>query len=664
VSFLSLTTALIAAGLAVPLLLLLYFLKLRRQDRKVSSTLMWKKAVRDLQVNAPFQKLRRNLLLFLQLLILAAVLFGMANPVANFLKRPERNIVLLIDQSASMSTLEADGRTRIEHAKQAAMEFVDTIQGESRAMVIGFSDRANVVSSFTHDKRRLYRLIEQIEPTDGPSNISEAIQLAEAYSTKLVSASGEGWDPDSIEMADIEVFSDCRIADAAEGYVSRGEMHGHIIGAAADNAGIVGFDVRRDLERPGMLSVFAQVQNFGPTAVESHVSLSLDGRLLSVQDVTLGPARSLTTRAAAGRASDETTPAARNVIFELRHEAGGVIEVELNRKDALPLDNVVSAPIDPPRALRVLVVTDRKEVRFIMDRLFRKAFELDDITIMSTSEYEDADDDVVAMEGRSAFDLIVVDNHDTGRLLPGNYVFFNGVPQIDDCSLGEDVHEQVFVSWQESHPLLRHVSLENVFALKWRRLTLPSHAALLAEGEDSTAIAFITDPGHRYVITAFDLLDSDFRMQYAFIVFMQNAMFYLASGGLTDTGLLITPGDTMTLAVPPGAETMRLTRPDGSTDDVEVRDRLTINYANTRKCGLYKAVFDDPAETAVTYATNVLDANESMIAPNANFTIAGNPVRSVAGDIKINEPLWPWAVAAALAILLIEWWIYNRRVMI
>ncbi len=663
-SFLSLTTALIAGGIAVPLLLLLYFLKLRRQDRKVSSTLMWKKAVRDLQVNAPFQRLRKNLLLFLQLLILAAVLFGMANPVVNFLKRPERNIVLLIDQSASMSAMEADGRTRLEHAKQAAMEFVDTIQGESRAMVIGFSDRANVVCSFTNDKRRLNRLIEQIESTDGPSNISEAIQLAEAYSTKIVSASGEGWDPDSIELADIEVFSDCRIADAAEGYVSRGEMHGHIIGAASDNAGIVGFDVRRDLERPGMLSVFAQVQNFGPTAITSHVSLSLDGRLLSVQDVSLGPARSLTTRPAVGRASGEASAVARNVIFELRHEAGGTVEVELNRKDDLPLDNVVSAPIDPPRALRVLVVTDRKEIRFIMHRLFTMAFEMEDVTVMGIAEYEDADDDVIAIEDRSAFDLIVIDKHDTSRLLPGNYVFFNGVPQIDGCSLGEDVDEQVFVSWQESHPLLRHVALENVFVLKWRRLTLPSHAALLAEGEDSTAIAFITDPGHRYVITAFDLLDSDFRMQYAFVVFMQNAMFYLASGGLTDTGRLIAPGETITVAVPPGAETMRMTLPDGSTDEVEVRDRLTISYAKTRRRGIYKASFDDPAETTETYAANVLDDNESMIAPNESFMIAGNPVKTIAGEIKINEPLWPWAVAAALVILFIEWWIYNRRVVI
>ena len=88
-----------AAAVAVPLLLLLYFLKLKRQETIVSSTLLWKRAVQDLQVNAPFQRLRRNLLLLLQLLALLAILLALAGPVVAWKGGPGKRYVLLIDRS-------------------------------------------------------------------------------------------------------------------------------------------------------------------------------------------------------------------------------------------------------------------------------------------------------------------------------------------------------------------------------------------------------------------------------------------------------------------------------------------------------------------------------------------------------------------------------------
>ncbi|MCB9853211.1 MAG: VWA domain-containing protein [Phycisphaerales bacterium] len=660
-SFLTWPAALMAASISIPLLLLLYFLKLRRVERTISSTLLWKKAIQDLQVNAPFQKLRKNLLLLLQFLLLLAVLMAIAGPVVNFVRQPERNVVLLIDQSASMRTKEADGRLRIDLAREAARDFVDNLPSGSKAMVVAFSDRAEVVCTFTNDKRRLKDRIDSIEATDAKSRIGEALQLAVAYSSSFVETTGDaGFNPESLQIADIELFGDGRLTDAADEFVTRARMTHHIIGQASDNVGITAYDVRREIDRPGVVSVFAEIQNFGDKPVTLDASLFLDDKLKDVQQVTLGPASIATSRPA----SDDLL-SGRNVLFEpFDHDAGGVLTVKLSRDDSFPLDNVASGPIDPPRALRVLVVADDREIAYMMERVFRDALEINDVTLMGAGNYEDAEESELAVEGRSAFDLVVLSDHDTARLFPGNYIFFGGVPKIDSLTVDGDVEENFFVTWREGHPLLRYVTLDNVYTRKWKRLNLPPHAARLVDGEDSTVMALITDPGHRYLVVAFGLLDTNFRMQPAFPIFMQNAVDYLAGGAVTDSSRLIAPGDTFTVPTPPGAQMMTVVRPDGTEEEVAVEDRHTMTYGRTREIGSYLVKFDDKDKTTETFCANILDATESTIRPNKALTLSGQAIETVSGDVEVNEPLWPWAVGLALVLLLVEWWIYNRRVMI
>src|SRR5947209_12751665 len=114
--FLSPAAGAIAAAVVIPLLLLLYFLKLRRRELPVASTLLWRKAIQDLQVNSPFQRLRRNLLLLLQLLILLALLLAFSRPVTSYRPPPGARSVILIDRSASMSAKDMNGRSRLEEA--------------------------------------------------------------------------------------------------------------------------------------------------------------------------------------------------------------------------------------------------------------------------------------------------------------------------------------------------------------------------------------------------------------------------------------------------------------------------------------------------------------------------------------------------------------------
>src|SRR6185295_18087451 len=97
----------------------LYFLKLKREQRVVPSTLLWKKVIEDMQVNAPFQKLKYSLLLMLQILLIALIGFALARPYLNIGGVAGKKTVLLIDTSASMATRDGGDGGRLSRLDAA-----------------------------------------------------------------------------------------------------------------------------------------------------------------------------------------------------------------------------------------------------------------------------------------------------------------------------------------------------------------------------------------------------------------------------------------------------------------------------------------------------------------------------------------------------------------
>src|SRR3954469_4408086 len=91
-----------AVLIGVPVAIIaLYFLKLRRRPVEVPSTLLWRRSIEDLHVNSLFQRLRRNLLLFLQLLVVLLAMLALAGPQVQGSSGQGRRLVLAIDNSAS-----------------------------------------------------------------------------------------------------------------------------------------------------------------------------------------------------------------------------------------------------------------------------------------------------------------------------------------------------------------------------------------------------------------------------------------------------------------------------------------------------------------------------------------------------------------------------------
>ena len=99
------------AFLGLAAILALYMLKRRFEEHEVPSTYLWRRMLADQNANRPFQKLRKNLLMVLQLAVVALLALALMHPATKGLTGGD--YVPIFDTSLSMR---ADGR--MEQAKE------------------------------------------------------------------------------------------------------------------------------------------------------------------------------------------------------------------------------------------------------------------------------------------------------------------------------------------------------------------------------------------------------------------------------------------------------------------------------------------------------------------------------------------------------------------
>jgi len=644
-----------AAAAAVPLLLLLYFLKLKRREVLVSSTLLWKRAVQDLQVNAPFQRLRRNLLLLLQLLALAAVLVALAGPVLAWKRGPGQRYVVLIDRSASMSATDVKP-SRLEAAKEQAKVFIESMRGGSaislhdasdHAMVIAFDQHAKVMCNFTLDKRQLLAALDAIEPSDGPSRLSEVVTVARAFAQ---SPGVEANIRSAEETAKLVLFSDGRIQDLDGVVVAPDELVFHRIGETPDNVAVTAMDARRSYEQPEQVEVFASLANYGAEPVTRDVQLAIDGNVQAVRSVTV-PAR----QAQAGEVPFK--PGQMAVNFSLSHREAGVLEVRQLGTDALSRDDVAWSILEPPKRLSVLLVTKGNPV--LESAL--QACPLARLDPCTPAGFDALDPAVFTVQQR--YDVVVLDDHVPARLPLCRYLVLGSPPKGIDVNAPRELENQVIVDWRTQHPVLQYVNLTNLFVAKCHRLELPRDAEVLAEFNESPALALVRRQGSTYLLAGFDVLQSNWPFEPSFVLFCYNALSFLGaqvgSGGRHELAV----GEPISIESVPAETTLLLTRPDATEVELTPDPSGTIRFPGTYHVGVYAV--GTPDQSRRFYAVNLLDAEESRIEPQDEIKFSSVTIAAQEQVVqRANVPLWPLLVLAALVLVCLEWLAYNLRVRI
>lgn len=312
--------ALLGLALAAPIIAM-YILKLRREERTISSTFLWRRMVRDVEANAPWQKLRRNILLLLQLLLLLLLVLALARPFFATQGIAGRNLVLIIDRSASMGATDI-APSRLAAAKEQAIALIDQLPDGGRATVIAAGGQMEVPASATTDRRELRNAINNIALNiGGDSDLSQPLALASALVARE-------------EQSEVAIISDGNVIVPPNIEVPTTVRY-FPIGQSKSNVAISAMALQ-----PGAAgqTLFVQATNYDDALPAApRLDVYLDGALFNAYNLSLTP-------------SGE-----QSVVAEVP-AAVQVAEARLSTGDVLPIDD---------RAWAVSSVGESTQVRIV-----------------------------------------------------------------------------------------------------------------------------------------------------------------------------------------------------------------------------------------------------------------------------------------------------------
>jgi hypothetical protein len=628
----------------------LYFLKLKRQPLEVPSTYLWTRSIEDLRVNSLWQRMRQSLLLFLQLLLIALVAIALLRPSWEGERLEKDRYIFLIDNSASMNATDV-APSRLAEAKRRVEQMLDEMDSGSEVMIISFSDTAQVEQGFTMNVQELRRAVAGIRPTNRSTSLDEALRLAAGLANPNTSREiGTAQLAESLP-AKLYIMSDGRFPDV------RGFALGNLdakfvpIGAPdAANVGIVAFTTGRNENHPDQLQAFARLENHGSQEAAVSLELYLDDQLLDARQ----------TKVAAGDAANEA--------FALGSIDRGVLRLNVATPDVFMLDNQAWAIINPSRRARVLLVTSGNEP---LERA---------LTVPSAQQWADVTvEKPSALTGEAyrkeaagaAFDLMIYDRCAPATMPQANTWFIGAVPPQADWSAAAAVAQPQIIDTDRSHPIMQGIELGDVIVSEARPLTIPSGGKRLIDSNKGTLLAIGPREGFEDAVLGIDFLKADehgeatantnWPIKLSFPLFVSNLLQYFGRNQQAVAGTGYRPGQPAALrSESAGALTVKT--PGGQTIDVPRTHQAATSFSQTDQLGVYDV--HDGGKIVQQFAVNLFDPKESDIRPRTedSVKIGFVEVKPTSHTVPVRRETWKFLLLVALGVLILEWYIYNRRV--
>jgi hypothetical protein len=626
------STLAVIGAIAAAAVIALYVLKQRRRPVPVPFAKLWQRVLRDQEATSLFSQLKRIFSLLLQLCLLALLLFALGDP-RGFAAKEARNVVVLIDASASMKAVDVatalePNKTRIDVAKDELRRIVGGLAESDRMLVAQMDASVTPLSTLTGEPADLEAAASLVRATDTRADFPRSLRFATDVLRGLSS-------PEIIVISDgnlgdpRDAAGDVHLGDARLFYVP--------VGTRGRNVAFTELSVRRYPLDRDRYEVMLELTNTGSASEDVELSLLGDGNLVDVTRLKLGPGERLP------RFYPNLSGARRALEASIKLVDGG--------HDDLPADDRAYALLPDQRRIRVLCVTGGNT--YLEAALLLTSYL--DVTYVAPSAYPPP--------AGSTYDVTIFDGV-APRLAPGggNVLYLD--PSGEASPLKVDPAPLVNVGFDKidrKSPLLRWTAIDDVYVGKAHKLVPEPGDKVVGASDKGALLVTGRRDQTRFVALGFDPRDSDLVLRIAWPLLVLNTLTDFVADDPSYLSSFRT-GEVWHIPMPAEGDDAWLNGPAAVARRIPVKDGRAVYFG--LDAGIYTLEAGPKGATSKTeFAANLADPEESAIEPKPALTVDGQSAGKVTGfHVGIRSEWWIALLLAAVILTTLEWATYHRRI--
>jgi len=587
-----------------------------------------------------------DLLFLLQILLILLLVFFLAKPYlkSSIINISGKNVVLIIDSSASMQTVE-DNESRFDKARSQALEMVGKLGQWDKMMVISSDYSSRVVSNFTDDKARLNKAINDLIPKDTGTDLDEGVSLGVSFLK-------------NVERGEMYVLTDRSASSINFTNLQSGNIKFITFGEKSANVAITSLDVYQDMFKDYTeREAYVTIENYSSDSKTGRLSVFLNDKIIMEEELEL--------------AGNE-----QKTLSILNLNAPGILKASMQTDDFLLVDNTAYAIINEIKPINILLVSDNYRLKDELEKIEQSTHRII-VTHIATSEYKP---EIIQDYDAAIFHKFIPDNNPGINSLYITPYLHSSNSQAEGVNEGNTfsnvlirehnlVLQVKILDWDNTHPTMTHLNnlddlnIKSAFTMKPPDWSIP--LIKISDNLHDSSIAFAGwYEGEKIITLGFDLSDFDFSEPdgLRMLIMTLNIIQWLNPYEAVGNNKVLTGGQyRLNHAITGNIE---IVTPKNEILKYDVKDDIAeadFVFNKIEYIGEYKI---SGADFNSRFVANLFDENEFRIAPESTndeeLKFEEKEAETLIKDKKTE--FGKYLLLLVPFILFIEWLLYYRKV--